>query len=214
MVVLRAVQSGKRSARLGDRIMINLFKSGKKTFVETLFLIAPESDAQKIWSTNRDQLAKDFKSLQEKNIDDEMISWFHCFTVDELYDPAYIAKTRQYLDHDKGRALFVLPEDFAHRLSTMDPSEADTLAEQCLHAEQFVTWKAKRACRFLTRLASLAQEAKKPEGKKYSFCSMHQRLTSLMWKISKCGTSVCRAMICSLPTKSRKHLKLSFRLAP
>ncbi len=139
--------------------MVNLFKSGKKTFVETLFLIAPESEAQKIWSTNRDQLAKDFKSLQEKNIDDEMISWFHCFTVDELYDPAYIAKTRQYLDHDKGRALFVLPEDFAHRLSTMDPSEADTLAEQCLHAEQFVTWKAKELANFLTRLASLAQEA-------------------------------------------------------
>lgn len=139
--------------------MVNLFKSGNKTFVETLFLIASESDAQEIWSTERDQLAKKFKSLQEKNIDDEMISWFHCFTVDELYDPGYLANTRKFFDHEKGRALFVLPEDFAHKLTSMEESEAAILAEQCIHAEQFVTWKAKDLANFLKQLSSLAQEA-------------------------------------------------------
>lgn len=128
----------------------------------TLFVLAGEKDAAKIWSDDRSAIAQSFKTMEESNVDDELISWLYTMLIREPYEPHRIASRRISSDAKEGRWLFNIPSELIVSLADFDKDSAIDVAEQCdaLDEPTFAPWKKKDLAPLFLRLASFAKQAK------------------------------------------------------
>lgn len=67
--------------------MTKLSGGKRETKLATLFVVASEKDAAKIWSGDRSAIAQAFNTIEEINVDDELISWLYTMLLREPYQP-------------------------------------------------------------------------------------------------------------------------------